>query len=268
MGDSFLDSADSLNALEAENIGSVHARLKSKDMTHERDRMKSTGSASHASRHLSSSMSQRRRSSYGIISFNALSLLHDKHLDSTDHPETRYARVCRLLEMSHRGERPVLIQEVLSSVRAVFLEIVRVKYWEYIESGKLPRLSKSTQTLLYTVDVGCDEVERKDGARDWVCLEQELDGPWPVAKALMILEQRVPFCFPEWTSYMLSRHEARLDKRSVYTLTSFIEAHEHAQRKISYFVGGVDEEVCMDRCGCYMVICIYAHVYINKMCEA
>ncbi len=43
-------------------------------------------------------------------------------------------------------------------MRAIFLEIVRVKYWQQIESGKLPRLSKSAQTLLYTVDVGLDEV--------------------------------------------------------------------------------------------------------------
>ena len=53
-------------------------------------------------------------------------------------------------------------------VRAVFLEIVRVKYWQLIEAGKLPRQSFSAQYLLYTIDVGLDYVLQPEGAQDWV----------------------------------------------------------------------------------------------------
>jgi NhaP-type Na+/H+ or K+/H+ antiporter/polyhydroxyalkanoate synthesis regulator phasin len=40
-------------------------------------------------------------------------------------------------------------------------------------------------------------------------------------------------------SYWLDREEARRDKRAVYMLTAFIEAHEHAQKKLHQFLGGL-----------------------------
>ena len=53
--------------------------------------------------------------------------------------------------------------------------------------------------------------------------------------------------------------EARWEKRSVYMLTSFIEAHTHAQKKIHSFVTFDDDDgmyVCMYVCS----VCIYCIV--------
>eukprot|EP01034_Spumella_vulgaris_P031454 gene31454-38847_t len=80
-----------------------------------------------------------------------------------------------MLNMSHRGRNPVLMQDLLRYVRGIFLEIVRVRYWFHIEGGKLPRLSHSAQYLLYSIEVGIDEVAHEDGLRDWSCIESDLD---------------------------------------------------------------------------------------------
>lgn len=48
-------------------------------------------------------------------------------------------------------------------------------------------------------------------------------------------------CF-NFISRLLGRLEAKKEKRSVYILTSFIEAHEHAQNKIHAFVGMEEDE--------------------------
>lgn len=80
---------------------------------------------------------------------------------------SRVADVSRLLSQHNRGPDAVIIPDLLAYVRAVFLEIVRVKYWQHIEGGKLPRLSYSAQFLLYSVDFGMDEVRNPVGSQDW-----------------------------------------------------------------------------------------------------
>lgn len=82
----------------------------------------------------------------------------------------------------------MIIEELLHYVRAIFLEMIRVKYWHFIEAGKLPRLSFSAQFLLYSIDVALDEIDISPVSpahgevpisRDYLCLEGELlHRPW------------------------------------------------------------------------------------------
>jgi hypothetical protein len=160
------------------------------------------------------------------------------------HEALRIAHMSRLLSVNTRGANPIVIHELLEYVRAIFLEIVRVKYWHFIEVGKLPRLSHSAQFLLYSVEVGLDEVKHMSGARDWVCLEDELRRDPYNIRILSFLDEYMPTCLcGTMPSKMLSRIEARREKRAVYMLSSFIEAHEHAQMKIHSFLGLEDEEL-------------------------
>eukprot|EP01034_Spumella_vulgaris_P022553 gene22554-28687_t len=146
-----------------------------------------------------------------------------------------------MLNMSHRGRNPALMQELLVYVRGIFLEIVRVRYWFHIEGGKLPRLSHSAQYLLYSVEVGIDEVSHEEGCRDWKCVKRDLDqGEW-LMEMLSGLENHLPDCCLSLSSKIIGRLESKNEKRAVYMLTSFIEAHEHAQRKIHEFIG-VEED--------------------------
>lgn len=78
----------------------------------------------------------------------------------------RAGEIARLLSMSNRGPNPVLMPQLLSYVRAVFLEIVKVRYWHDIERGILPRLSHSATYLLYSVEVGLDQVTEQDSGHN------------------------------------------------------------------------------------------------------
>ena len=99
---------------------------------------KAGGSFSSAADRRSKSFSQRKRS------------------ESVSHK--RAQSMSRRLSMGSRGSNAEVILDLLEYVRAIFLEIVRVKYWHNIEGGKLPRLSHSAQFLLYSVEVGLDQV--------------------------------------------------------------------------------------------------------------
>jgi hypothetical protein len=107
--------------------------------------------------------------------------------------KARAREVSRLLSMSNRGENPMLNVTLVSYVRAIFLEIVRVQYWHSIEAGKLPRLSHSAQFLLYSIDVGLDNAD-DDYAPDWRCIENHLDENPLVIRFLSYCEDYVPFC--------------------------------------------------------------------------
>lgn len=188
--------------------------------------------------------SRRKSQRKGSESFFTLSKLQQEFKLNES---SRLRNLSRLLSVSHRGNTPMIIYELLIYIRAIFLEIVRVKYWHYIEIGKLPRLSHSAQFLLYTIEVGLDEVKHMSGARDWFCLEEELNySPWNI-QFLATYEKFMPACCGVGlATNFLGRLEARKEKREVYMLTSFIEAHEHAQKKIHAFLSMMDEENSKD----------------------
>jgi len=132
---------------------------------------------------------------------------------------------------------------LLGYVRSIFLEIVRAEYRQLIESGKLPRLSYSAQFLLYTVDVAVDLVhDPAEGAgADYYCMERGLNAEPYLLQALRFLERVVP-----GGAYVVAESASKIEadriKRRVYMLTSFIEAHESAQKKLHEFLDvGVPE---------------------------
>lgn len=130
----------------------------------------------------------------------------------------------------------MLIDELMQYVRSIFLEIVRVKYWHFIEEGQLPRLSFSAQYLLYSIDVALDQVA-DGGARDWLCIETELNSVPLGIQALRYYINCCPIHITKLSANTLGFLEARQEKREVYILSAFIEAHEHAQKKIHSFLG-------------------------------
>lgn len=109
----------------------------------------------------------------------------------------------------------------------------------------MPRLSFSAQFLLYTIDVGLDNVGNEHGTPDWDCLLAELTATRPVIRTLIFIEEKLPFFFPNTIAGAVGHLESRWEKRAVYMLTSFIEAHSHAQKKIHSFIGA-DQGESMD----------------------
>jgi NhaP-type Na+/H+ or K+/H+ antiporter len=161
-------------------------------------------------------------------------------------------RMSRLLSTSHRGGNNLIEAELVNYIRSIFLEIVRVKYWHFIEVGKLPRLSFSAQYLLYSVEVALDDVSNDSNkrqsdstySRDWTCIDEQLRAPTPIINLLLFLERHLPVsCGQFLTTNPLTFLETRKEKREVYMLTSFIEAHEHAQSKIHKFLDLESDEM-------------------------
>lgn len=163
----------------------------------------------------------------------------------------RIQRMNELLSSRSKSSNAIVLGELLVFIRTIFLEIVRVQYWHFIEIGKLPRQSFSAQFLLYSIDVGLDEVNAQaltHGSKvnhainhtfDWHCIEKELDYRLPGIPVLTFLNKTFSSskaCHTT-TAHFLSFLETRKEKRDVYMLTSFIEAHEHAQAKIHDFLG-------------------------------
>jgi sodium/hydrogen exchanger 10/11 len=163
----------------------------------------------------------------------------------------RYSKMTMLMDPSKRQTNQVN-PEMLAHVRTVFLEIVRVKYWSLIEGGKLPRHCRSAQFLLYSVDVGIDEAQHnptsllemneladsENTLGDWHVIEEDINVIPVLFKALNWMDEYLPsWCGGDIAGNVLERREKEMEKRAVYMLTAFVEAHEHAQKKIHSFVG-------------------------------
>ena len=112
------------------------------------------------------------------------------------------------------------------------------RYWHLIQTGKLPRLSHSSQYLLYSIDVDLDEVRTTSGLQDWPCIEEYIrETPFFISVFTYLDSALCRLDITEKFSEFVCKLEATEEKRIVYLLTSFIEAHEHAQSKIHEFLG-------------------------------
>jgi hypothetical protein len=88
------------------------------------------------------------------------------------------------------GDSP-LNPEVVTYCRQMLLESCRVKYWDFIEDGFLPRTDSVTQSLLYSIDSGL----RRAGfqaRRDWDSLMKNMK-IHPIVKVVMnFISNRIP----------------------------------------------------------------------------
>jgi hypothetical protein len=144
----------------------------------------------------------------------------------------------RRLSIDVRGPSPVMTAQLLKYVRSIFLSMVRVSYWHDIEQGKLPRKSKSAKFLLYSIEVGQEDAIKEDGGgSDWRCIEDKLNSTPHEIKLLTMIENMIPpTYFYGFHSRYLNKLECNREERHVYMVTSFISAHEHAQRKLHDFI--------------------------------
>jgi hypothetical protein len=156
----------------------------------------------------------------------------------------QYNDMSALFDMNIRNNLNIM-PKLIQYVRSAFLEIVKANYWYDIQRGVLPRLSYAATYLLYTVDVGLDklEIEEDDefGTADWrvlfstVCRMPLYLRVWSYLEQMMFTGGRYRVdC--GLSVYFLSKHEAMVEKRNVYMLTSFIAAHELAQNKLHEFL--------------------------------
>lgn len=166
-------------------------------------------------------------------SFSSLSSLQIQRIES----------ISRLLSETNIDiDRKNIIQDLLEYIRAVFLEIVRLKYWDLINNDKIPRLSHSSQFLLYSIDVGLDNLQNPQGLQDWTSIRSHISRQPILIRFLQFLNSIQLLKRIHLIPRLLSKLEARRAKRFVYILTSFIEAHSHAQNLIHNYIGTSNDE--------------------------
>jgi NhaP-type Na+/H+ or K+/H+ antiporter len=158
-----------------------------------------------------------------------------------------------MLNLSHHGaavlglDESEVSAELLGYIRHVFLEMVRANYLQAISDGKLPRLSSATQSLLHSLDIASNDINK--GLKDWDVLEKQLDQPSLFRLLLSSLRCFLPSpassrcyrwcCYPvnHLIDYFNDRLVCANEELRVYILTNFIEAHEIAQKNLKLFMG-------------------------------
>lgn len=179
----------------------------------------------------------------GIAQYN--SILNFQHQQPPQHPQQQGTRVrasvaalamenLRRASFNRRGSQEDVQNELLMYCRTMFLDCVRVQYWQYIEEGKMPREALLTQCLLYSIDNALDRVH-KTRLRDWKWLKNEMVLSPSIKGVGEVLQSCCPagFALHDFGDVAVTKNIYL----RVYILTNFIDAHESAQRKFLEFLG-------------------------------
>eukprot|EP01038_Epipyxis_sp_PR26KG_P009148 gene9148-12339_t len=153
----------------------------------------------------------------------------NKH-EEEDEQETKFdpymsVRISNSMEIDH---------DLIVYIRTTFLEIVRARYEESIETGKIGTSATSAKLLLFSIDVAMDDVHRR--LNDWDPIVRNLK---PNKVLLSVLKTIDDICHP-FGIYpgLVSRLDTATERIAIYTLINYIDAHEYALNKIHYFLGG------------------------------
>eukprot|EP01039_Chlorochromonas_danica_P001449 gene1449-1574_t len=148
--------------------------------------------------------------------------------------------------LSSTLSRKAVNKEVLCAIRRAFLSVLRVNYWKHIQSGRLPRNSHAARALLNSIDVGMDTIHTP-GLQDWDAICDDISRltqgeQLPVVDNVALSESGnlIEQNSAQDVQIDLYDHDilkSYQDSQLVYMLSSFIEAHEHAQLKIPFYLG-------------------------------
>lgn len=129
-------------------------------------------------------------------------------------------------------------QQILAYCRSMFLNLVRVQYWEQISAGKLPRNNVFTaQILLYSIDIGLDYVS-EPALRDWPYIKAQsvFSDAYSTSRFYQDLVNTFGSYLPKGIRKSLLRWAAHQLFAKVRILLNFIDAHESAQAKFDAFL--------------------------------
>lgn len=148
----------------------------------------------------------------------------------------------RLTEFRRQSQDRTGIQpDLMAYIRTTFLNTVRKRYEEAIETGKIGRASYSSHSLLHSIDIAMDFVRNPTfGLHDWDYLVQSMELPDWRANIALYFDKVMSTFNPSSNLYGWAM--AKRERRQIYAVTNFIDAHEFAQRRVHTFLGGTEEE--------------------------
>jgi hypothetical protein len=121
-------------------------------------------------------------------------------------------------------------------LRESFMRIVRGRYWELCNEGKIPQTSPAFLKLLNAVSANLDKVDQP--LHDWAILEPgvKIVEGGVVDKLLDFMDK----CLPEQFTIDNELHyylKVKAQEEVYHTCVSYIVAHTTAQEKLAYYFG-------------------------------
>lgn len=139
----------------------------------------------------------------------------------------------------------VVDPDLVTYTRETFLNVVRARYEDSVENGKIGTSSASSKLLLHSLDVAMDYTPKR--LADWEVIEQMLH-PNPILVKIGGWIDSFFYCFGLYSG-LVSRLDAYYERIAMYVLTNFIDAHEYAQTRIHFFLGGMIDGTQQDIAG-------------------
>jgi NhaP-type Na+/H+ or K+/H+ antiporter len=138
-------------------------------------------------------------------------------------------------QLSQRVSGSMMIdKDLIAYTRTTFLDVVKARYYQSLHHGKIGTSSSASKMLLHAVDMAYDDVH--DHLSDWEAIEETL-----VPNVLVLkLCQWIDDFFYLFNLYpgLVSTHDAYYERIAIYVVTNFIDAHEFAQGRMNFFLGG------------------------------
>lgn len=128
--------------------------------------------------------------------------------------------------------------DLVAYVRHTFLEVVRARYLEDIETGKIGNSNSSAKLLLYSVDVAQDFVRTR--LADFESIEHFLKPNTYILRVSQFIDDICHSLFNKFPG-LVGMLDAKTERIAVYVLINFIDAHEYALSQMHYFLGGPKE---------------------------
>jgi hypothetical protein len=126
-------------------------------------------------------------------------------------------------------------------IRTTFLSVVRSRYSEAVNSGKMSSSSAPTHILYYSIDVALDYCHSR--LMDWDILLKLLKPNASLLYLFSLVDDAAYHCCCRSLPGLVSWGEVNYERIAVYVITNFIYAHQYAQEKMHYFLGGEVNEV-------------------------
>lgn len=138
-------------------------------------------------------------------------------------------------QLSHRVSGSMMIdKDLIAYTRTTFLDVVKARYYQSLHHGKIGTSSSASKLLLHAVDMAYDDVH--DHLSDWEAIEDTLIPNFVVLKLCQWTDDLFFYCglYPG----LVSTHDAYYERIAIYVVTNFIDAHEFAQSRMNFFLGG------------------------------
>jgi NhaP-type Na+/H+ or K+/H+ antiporter len=124
-------------------------------------------------------------------------------------------------------------KDLIAYTRTTFLSVVRARYYDSLHHGKIGTSSSASKLLLHTVDMALDDVHSH--LSDWEAIEETLKPNQLLVKSCQAIDDFF-YLFGLYPG-LVSTHDAYFERIAIYVVTNFIDAHDFAQGRISFFLG-------------------------------